>query len=191
MLSPRADAQSIVIKRGTWPNNLVEKLWIIGGRNGTFWVNDSRFYTTHDWMNTTEFHSFGEDPEYGPDLPDFMNGFCACKIDDHRVIIMGGKYRNTPKATFSKKVWIYNFQDPNYGWRPKDDMRYEREGQFGCTSFKDSSYYDNRTMVMVIGGHPNSYVEMYDVTNRKWDYGKAYSFCSLVILVMSSICISF
>ena len=81
-------------------------------------------------------------------------------------------YRNTPKATFSKKVWIYNFQDSNYGWRPKDDLRYEREGQFGCTSFKDSSYFDNRTMVLVVGGHPNRYVEIYDVKNRKWDYGK-------------------
>ena len=172
MLSPRADAQSIVIKRGTWPNKLVETLWIIGGRNGTFWENDNRFYTTHDWMNTTEFHTFGKEPEYGPDLPDFMNGFCAAKIDDHRVIIMGGKYRATPRATFSKKVWIYNFQDPNYAWRPKEDMRYEREGQFGCTSYKDSSFYDNRTMVMAIGGHPNPYVELYDVENRKWGYGK-------------------
>ena len=172
MLSPRADAQSIVIKRGTWPNNLVEKLWIIGGRNGILRANESKFYTTHDWLNTTEFHSFGAEPEYGPELPDYMSGFCACKIGDHRVMIMGGKYRSTPRAIFSRKVWIYNFQDDNYGWRPKDDLRYEREGRFGCTSFKDSSYFDNRTMVLVVGGHPNRYVEIYDVKNRKWDYGK-------------------
>ena len=116
MLSPRTEAQSIVIKRGIWPN-LVEKMWIIGGRSGVLGnPNDNPAYTTYDWVNTTEIHTFGKNPKYGPELPEWMARFCATKIADHRVMILGGETRD---CNYCRHTWIYNFQDTNWGWMPK------------------------------------------------------------------------
>ena len=121
-----------------------------------------------DWLRSTEFHEFGKEPKFGPDLPVHITNFCAAKIPDHRVLVMGG---HSNSCNSCKKTWMYNFQDHVHpDWYPKAEMGRVRKGIFGCAAFKNNALF-NKTMVLVIGGADTKWTELYDVEENDWTVG--------------------
>ena len=130
-------------------------LWLTGG------YNDAR-------LRSTNYVYLNGNVKEGPDLPNARSGHCMVRLDDGRVMIVGGS-----GATSDVKIYDANTKIFTAGPR----MIHNRISHM-CAVFR-SKLHGNREVVLVAGGKGStssglraSEILDYTMENAKWEESK-------------------
>ena len=134
-------------------------------------LNQSRLWVTgglydRNHLNTSQFLSFDQPPEKGPDLPFTLGGHCMVQVDSETIYLIGG----IQKETKSKKTWIIN-PKKNFQMREGPSMLQPRINH-ACATMK----INNKVFIIVIGDAPNNHtrtIEILDTSlpSNNWKFG--------------------
>ena len=130
------------------------RLWVTGGQ-------DDRMNT----LNTSQFLSFDQPPEKGPDLPFAVTCHCMVQVDSETIYLIGG-FQNGEK---SNKTWIIN-PKKNFQIREGPSMLQPRT-YHACATME----IKNKVFIIVIDNHweiPIS-IEILDTSlpSNNWKFG--------------------
>ena len=126
----------------------------------------------YPWVyhNSTEFITEGQiNGISGPELPKNLSNFCAVKLSQQEIFVIGGGHGNIG----TKDVWIFN---PDNGFeRTAGPYLNIRRTRHSCGTMRDGG----KTVIVVAGGNNGNddepglldSVEIYDPTVNAWNTG--------------------